>query len=115
MNHPNQTHNQQNKVIKISIDVTKISKDRLYIGKTREDGTTPKYLSITLVENRDGKDRFGNDGFVAEDVSKEERLAKVKGVIVGNWKKLEFGERKPVESSPAAVPAPAESSDDIPW
>lgn len=103
-------------MIKISIDVTKISKDRLYQGKVREDGTSGKYLSLTLVENKDGKDRFGNDGFVAEDVSKEERLAGVKGVIVGNWKKLEFGERKPVERSvPVAPASPAESSDDIPW
>lgn len=101
-------------MIKISIDVTKISKDRLYIGKTREDGTTPKYLSLTLVENKDGKDRFGNDGFVAEDVSKEERLAGVKGVIVGNWKKLEFGDRKPAETASAPAPASPESSDDIP-
>lgn len=100
-------------MIKISVDVTKISKERLYQGKVREDGTSSKYLSLTLVENKDGKDRFGNDGFVAEDVSKEERLSGVKGVIIGNWKKLEFGERKPAESAPA--PAPAESSDDIPW
>jgi hypothetical protein len=102
-------------VIKISIDVTKISKERLYIGKTREDGTTPKYLSVTLVENRDGPDRFGNHGFVAEDVSKEERLAKVKGVIVGNWKRLEFGERKPAEQAAPVAPAPTESADDMPW
>ena len=100
-------------MIKISIDVTTISKERLYQGKVRDDGTSAKYLSVTLVENKEGKDRFGNDGFVAEDVSKEERLAGVKGVIVGNWKKLEFGERKPVERSAPA--APAESSDDIPW
>lgn len=108
-------------MIKISIDVTKISKDRLYIGKTREDGTSAKYLSITLVENKEGKDRFGNDGFVAEDVSKEERLSGVKGVIIGNWKKLEFGERKPVESAPAPAArtlTPSESNlaeDDIPF
>ena len=104
-------------MIKISIDVTKISKERLYAGRIREDGTTPKYLSVTLVENKDGKDRFGNDGFVAEAVSKEKRLAGVKGVIVGNWKRLEFGERKPA-AAPATTPAPAaptESSDDIPW
>ena len=100
-------------MIKISIDVTKISKDRLYQGKVREDGTSGKYLSITLVENKDGKDRFGNDGFVAEDVSKEERLSGVKGVIVGNWKKLEFG--KPAAPATAPSPAPAASSDDIPW
>jgi hypothetical protein len=104
-------------VIKISIDVTKISKDRLYIGRTREDGTAAKYLSITLVENKDGKDRFGNDGFVAEDVSKEERLSGVKGVIIGNWKKLEFGERKPVERATAIAESvrAVESADDVPW
>lgn len=104
-------------MIKISIDVTKISKDRLYIGKTREDGSAAKYLSITLVENKDGKDRFGNDGFVAEDVSKEERLSGVKGVIIGNWKKLEFGERKPVGPSTAIADSvrAVEAADDIPW
>ena len=104
-------------MIKISIDVTKISKERLYQGKIREDGSSAKYLSITLVENKDGKDRFGNDGFVAEDVSKEERLAGVKGVIVGNWKKLEFGERKPVERATAIADSvrAVESADDVPW
>lgn len=108
-------------MIKISLDVTKISKDRLYVGKTREDGTSPKYLSITLVENRDGKDRFGNDGFVAEDVSREERLSGVKGVILGNWKRLEFGDRKPAPvPAPTTAPAQAPSAvslaeDDIPF
>ena len=64
----------------LSIDVMKIDKPALFKGKK---GT---YLGLTLLENKDGKDKYGNDGFVVQDIGKERRLAGEKGPIVGNWK-----------------------------
>ena len=70
-------------MITLSIEVMKITKTRLYEGKKGA-----KYLGAVLVENRNGLDQFGWDGFVAEEVSKEERQANVKGTIIGNWKHI---------------------------
>ena len=63
--------------LKIQIDVTKIDKKRLYKGKK---GT---YLN-GLIVLRDEPDEYGNDGFISESVSKEERESGVKGTILGN-------------------------------
>lgn len=61
------------------IDVSKITKDRLYKGKK---GT---YMNITIFIS-DDKDNFGNNGFVIESLSKEERQQGMKGNIIGNVK-----------------------------
>ena len=66
--------------IRIKIDVTKIDKARLFKGKK---GT---YLDATLIETRDSK--YGDDYFVVQDVSKEERAEGVKGAIIGNARNL---------------------------
>lgn len=44
------------------------------------------YLELTLRDNKDGTDQYGNDGFAAVNLSKEQRDAGEKGPIVGNWK-----------------------------
>ena len=67
-------------IIKVKIDVSKIDKTKLFKG---EKGT---YLDITLLENKNGIDQYGNSFMVVQDVSKEERLAGVKGAILGNGK-----------------------------
>ena len=84
----------------LSIDVMKIDKPALFKGKK---GT---YLGLVLMDNKDGgKDKYGNDGFVVQDVGKDRRLAGEKGPILGNWKRKE--ER-------AAPPAPERRpSDDL--
>lgn len=69
-------------MIKLNIDVTKISKERLFKG---EKGT---YLNAVLFHE---PDKYGNDGFIAEDVSKAEREAGKKGNIIGNWRN--FGKK----------------------
>lgn len=69
-------------MIKLKIAVNKIDKARLFKGKK------DTYLDAVLVENRDGPDQYGNDGFIAEDVTKEERAAGTRGAIIGNWKHL---------------------------
>lgn len=104
-------------MIKISIDVTKIEKHRLYEGKPRQgDGGIPKYLSCALLENKDGVDRFGNDGFIVQDVSKSEREQGIKGVIIGNWRELDTPPAAPKPSpAPQTAPASAARQDDIPF
>ena len=102
--------------IKLSIDVTKITKEKLYLGRNGA-----KYLSAVLIENRDGPDQYGNDGMVIEDVTKEEREGGKRGVIIGNYKTL----GKPMAAKPrtavtpaAKRPAPApveDDDDDIPF
>lgn len=72
-------------MIKISINVLKIEKDRLFVGKSG------KYLDCVLVEK---PDQYGNDGFVSQDVSKEERAQGKKGTIIGNWKHLGGGKQQ---------------------
>lgn len=103
-------------MIKISIDYTKIPKDKLSKGK---------YLNAVLFENRHGRDEFGNDGFVAVDVTKEERERGERGPIIGNWKHLGGKpSEKPVTRKPSpeveqpATPPPTrerDPDDDIPF
>jgi len=66
-------------MIKLKIDCKKISKEDLYEGKK---GT---YLDAVLMNNKDGRDQYGNDGFIVQDLGKERRLAGEKGPIIGNW------------------------------
>jgi hypothetical protein len=65
---------------RLRIDVTKIDKSALYKGAK---GT---YLDVTLLDNRDGTDQYGNDGMIVQDIGKERREAGEKGAILGNWK-----------------------------
>ena len=51
-------------------------------------GKQGAYLSLTLMDNRDGADQYGNEGFATIDLGKERRLAGEKGPILGNWKTL---------------------------
>ena len=80
-------------ILKISIDVTKIDKKRLYKGKK---GT---YLNAAILL-RDEPDQYGNDGFIAEEVTKEERESGTKGTILGNVKKIEQQRQAPAQPVP---------------
>ena len=97
-------------MILVKINCSKIEKARLFKGEKGQ------YLDLVLMENRDGKDQYGNDGFVAHSVTKSEKDAGVKGTIIGNFKIL--GGSKPAEKKPAnkqtESPAPPES-DDVPF
>ena len=81
------------KVISLQIDVTKINKERLYEGKKG------KYLNAVLFLNEE-TDQYGNNGFISESVSKEERDKGVKGNILGNAKDLSKGSKKDVDGYP---------------
>jgi len=104
-------------MIKVSIDVTKIEKHRLFEGKPRQsDGGIPKYLSCALLENKDGPDKHGNQGFIVQDVSKAESESGVKGVIIGNWRDLDTTPKPaPAPVAPRAVHSASTAQDDIPF
>lgn len=98
-------------IIRIKIDVLKISKAHLYKG---EKGT---YCDITLLENKNGEDQYGNSWMVVQDLGKEARERGEKGPILGNGK---YVGQKPV-SYPAPSRDPqtpaikAMDDEDIPW
>ncbi len=66
--------------ILVKIDVTKIDKSRLYEGKKGV------YLDAVLFENKDGESKYGDDGFVVQSLSQEDRAKGEKGAIIGNWR-----------------------------
>ena len=68
---------------KLKINVNLIDKAHLFKGAK---GT---YLDVTLMENKDGADQYGNDGFIVQDIGKEAREAGQKGPIIGNWRHLQ--------------------------
>jgi hypothetical protein len=101
----------------LNINVSKIDKSALH------DGAKGKYLNLTLLDNREGTDQYGNDGMIVQDLGKDRRLAGEKGPILGNWKHI--GTREdlrgpaPVKAaSPQASTQTAaewEADDDIPF
>jgi hypothetical protein len=92
---------------RLKIDVTKIDKTALY------EGAKGKYLDITLLDNRDGTDQYGNDGMIVQDIGKQRREAGEKGAILGNWKWI--GDRAQPAAQPTHEPSPADDSDPIPF
>ena len=107
-------------MIRAKIDVTKIDKSAIH------DGKKGRYIDITLMDNRDGRDQYDNDGFVVQDLGKDRRLAGEKGPILGNWKDLDGGNQRPGRdvsaqeatrrTARAAAVAPADDDDsDIPF
>ncbi len=79
------------KLISLSIDVSKINAKRLYKGKKGQ------YLSATLFLKEE-TDQYGNNGFIVESITKEEREAGQKGTILGNAKFMAGGS-KPAHST----------------
>ena len=103
-------------IIKASINLNEIPKDKIYVGKKG------KYLPITITLN-DELDQFGNQGPVVVEQTKEERDAKAPKTYLGNVKvvwsngqNVEPAPRdtsmSPITSAPAAQPAP---EDDLPF
>ena len=66
--------------VELSIDVTKIDKDRLFVGKKG------KYLSATVFIDTDNVSQFGDNGMIVHKATKEESDAKTKTPILGNVK-----------------------------
>jgi hypothetical protein len=68
----------------IQIKVDMIDKTQIYVGKVH------KFLNCTMQDNKNGKDQYGNDGFITQNISKEKRDAGERGAIIGNWKEVVF-------------------------
>tara|TARA_R110000787_G_scaffold157576_1_gene271478 strand:+ start:133 stop:447 length:315 start_codon:yes stop_codon:yes gene_type:complete len=101
-------------IIKASIDLNKIPKDKIYIGKKG------KYLPITITIN-DEPDQFGNQGPVVVEQTKEERDAKVAKTYLGNvkivWTNGTNVDTAPRDGdqAPAAAPQLKPQEDDLPF
>ena len=66
-------------IIKASINLNAIPKDKIYVGKKG------KYLPVTITLN-DEVDQFGNQGPVVVEQTKEERETKTGKTYLGNVK-----------------------------
>ena len=96
-------------IIKTSIDLNKIPKDKIYVGKKG------KYLPITITINNEA-DQFGNQGPVIVEQTKDERDAKAAKTYLGNvkvvWTDGNNVDTAPRDNNqPAAAPAPAPAED----
>lgn len=87
--------------LNISIDVSKIDKSRLYKG---EKGN---YLNLTTFVDIDNKDKYDNNGFISQSVTKEERTNGVQTPILGNVRVM--------YTDAGSVPDQAELEEDVPF
>ena len=62
----------------VRVDVTKIDKARLYKGAK---GT---YLDLVTFVDMEQQDQYGNNGFISQSTTKEEREAQVQTPILVN-------------------------------
>ena len=101
-------------IIKASINLSEIPKDKIYVGKKG------KYLPITITLN-DDVDQFGNQGPVGVEQTKEERESKQAKTYLGNvkvvWTNGQNVDRAPMDSNqPTAQAAPAPvAKEDLPF
>ncbi len=98
-------------IIKTSINLNEIPKDKIYVGKKG------KYLPIKITLNNE-PDQFGNQGPVVVEQTKEERDAKEPKTYLGNikvvWTDGNNVDRVPMDNQPAPAPA-AQVEDDLPF
>ena len=100
-------------IIKASIDLNKIPKEKIFVGKKG------KYLPITITIN-DELDQFGNQGPVVVEQTKEEREAKAEKTYLGNvkvvWTNGTNVDTPPRDGAPAPAPAAkTEVEEDLPF
>ena len=99
-------------IIKTSINLNEIPKDKIYVGKKG------KYLPITITLNNE-LDQFGNQGPVVVEQTKEERDAKTPKTYLGNVK-VDCTDGNNVNTAPrdnnsAPATAPAAANEDLPF
>ena len=99
-------------IIKTSINLNNIPKDKIYAGKKG------KYLPITITLN-DELDQFGNQGPVVVEQTKEERDAKTAKPYLGNvkvvWTNGQNVDVAPRDMNSAPASAPAAAEEDLPF
>ena len=81
------------KIINCSINVVKIDKSKIIEGKNGA-----KYINVTIGENRDGEDQYGNTHYLFQGQSKEEREAKQPKNYLGIGKEFIFSEQPQMET-----------------
>ena len=99
-------------IIKTSINLNAIPKDKIIIGKKG------KYLPIAITVN-DEPDQFGNQGPVVVEQTKEERDAKAPKTYLGNvrivWTNGNNVDTAPRDGAPAKPVAPKVEEEDLPF
>jgi hypothetical protein len=101
-------------IIKTSINLNNIPKDKIYNGKKG------KYLPITITLNNE-VDQFGNQGPVVVEQTKDERDAKAAKTYLGNvkvvWTDGQNVDKAPYDSNQPTAPAsaPAATEEDLPF
>lgn len=80
--------------LNLSIDVTKLDKDRFVKG---EKGT---YVNLTTFVDIDNVDKYKNNGFINQSISKEERTNGVQTPILGNVRVIYKDDAKLEEDVP---------------
>jgi hypothetical protein len=104
--------------ISISIDVTKILKERLFQGKKG------KYMDLTTFIDTEAEDAYGNHGFISQSQTKEEREGGAERTpILGNCKVFyndntsneQRGEQYNQGTQQAKQAAAPDFEDDIPF
>ena len=99
-------------IIKASINLSEIPKDKVIVGKKG------KYLPITITLN-DEVDQFGNQGPVVVEQTKEERDAKAPKTYLGNvkvvWTNGDNVAAAPRTDQPQQAQSLAPQPDDLPF
>jgi hypothetical protein len=98
-----------------------ITDARLFVGKTNDEGHTPYYLDLVMMEKRAsqfGDWRDDQTHMIIEDTKKEEREQGIKGAILGNAS--DSGGRRTNDRAPAGTPVSAPPAspidpDDVPF
>lgn len=96
-------------IIAIKLNVSKVEKDKLFKGAK---GT---YLDLVCMSNRDGKDEYGNDGFVAHSLSKEQRVGGAKGSIIGNFRIINADVKPAPARAVEQAELPEGETEDVPF
>lgn len=92
-------------IISASICISDIDKSRI----TTSEKNGKKYYQISLFDN--DKSEY-SDGYIVEDISREEREGGAKGKIIGNWKwRVKPEPRKPVTAEQRAASKPKAAED----
>ena len=104
----------EKQLIALNLNLSLVDKARLYTGKKG------KYLSAVL-HLTPTVDQYGNNGFVVESISKEERQAGQRGTIIGNAKIITPAGEQNVAPQVTAYTPPADpqawkyDDDDLPF
>ena len=106
-------------MLSLQIDVNKIDKSRLK-PVTRKNGEQAIFLDLVTF---DRVDEHGNEGFITQSLTKDERASGMKLPILGNWKTLGAGRPQMFQHNldkgngyaPAPTPRQEVRMDDIPF